>query len=91
VNTIPKQHKLKALMYVQKLKEEWSDDREKTNIILEFEGFIYDMQITNGDDIIDLLESLLVENQQDKSEKAITYNALRNLLPISIICTDETT
>jgi len=24
-------------MYVQRLKEEWNDDREKTNIIIEFE------------------------------------------------------
>jgi len=91
VNTLPKQHKLKALMYVQKLQEEWSDNREKTNIILEFEWFIYDMQLENSNDIIDLLESLLVENQKDKSEKAITYNALKNLLPTSIICTDNTT
>jgi hypothetical protein len=29
-------------MYIQKLQEEWSDSREKTNVILEFEGFIDD-------------------------------------------------
>jgi Na+/phosphate symporter len=37
VNALPKQYKLKALMYVQKLQEEWFDEREKTNVILEFE------------------------------------------------------
>lgn len=91
VDTLPKENKLKASMYIQKLKEEWSDNREKTNIILEFEGYIFDTGVKNRDEIIDLLESLLVENQEDKSEKAITFNALKNLLPTTIICTDKTT
>jgi hypothetical protein len=34
-------------MYVQKLQEQWSDNREKTNVILEFEGFIYDIEVLN--------------------------------------------
>jgi hypothetical protein len=91
VNALPKEHKLKALMYVQKLQEEWSDNREKTNIILEFEGYIYDIAVANGDEIVDLLESLLVENQEDKSEKAITFNALKNLIPETVVCTDSVT
>ncbi|MDP2395457.1 MAG: hypothetical protein Q8S84_08905 [bacterium] len=37
VNKLPKEHKLKAMMYVQKLQEDWFDNREKTNVILEFE------------------------------------------------------
>jgi len=78
-------------MYVQKLQEEWSDNREKTNVILEFEGFIYDIAVNNGEDIINLLESILVENQEDKSEKAITFNALKNLIPTSILCKDTET
>jgi len=40
VKNLWKQHKLKALMYIQKLQEEWFDNREKTNVILEFESFI---------------------------------------------------
>ncbi|MFK7779797.1 MAG: PKD domain-containing protein, partial [Candidatus Gracilibacteria bacterium] len=90
VSALPKQHKLKALMYVQKLQEEWGDNREKTNVILDFEGFIYDIEISNTDEIINLLESLLVDNQKDQSEKAITFNALKNLLPTTIVCTDST-
>jgi hypothetical protein len=37
------------------------------------------------------LESLIVEDQEDKSEKAITFNALKNLIPVSIVCIDVTT
>ncbi len=88
---LPKEHKLKGLMYVQKLQEEWSDNRWKTNVILEFEGFIYDINVDNGDDIINLLESLLVEDQEDKSEKAIAFNALKNLIPVSIVCENKET
>jgi hypothetical protein len=40
VNSLSKEHKLKALMYVQKLQEEWFDNREKTNVILEFENYV---------------------------------------------------
>ncbi len=89
VSNLPKQHKLKALMYVQKLQEEWNDNREKTNVILEFEWFIYDIWVNSWDEIINLLESLLVENQEDKSEKAITFNALKNLIPVWISCGEQ--
>jgi hypothetical protein len=32
-------------MYIQRLQEEWNDNREKTNIILEFESFIEESNI----------------------------------------------
>ncbi|MCD5385045.1 PKD domain-containing protein, partial [Candidatus Gracilibacteria bacterium] len=91
VDGLPKEYKLKASMYVQKLQEEWSDNREKTNIILEFEGYIYETGVKNADEIVNLLEGLLVENQNDKSDKAIAYNALKNLIPTSIVCKDINT
>ncbi|MDD2907989.1 MAG: PKD domain-containing protein [Candidatus Gracilibacteria bacterium] len=90
VSNFPKEYKLKGLMYVQKLKDEWNDNREKTNVIIEFEGFIEESNITNGKDIIDLLESLLIEGQTDTSEKAISLNALKNLIPKDIKCNDQT-
>ncbi|MDP2090787.1 MAG: PKD domain-containing protein [Candidatus Gracilibacteria bacterium] len=88
VNKLPKEHKLKAMMYVQKLQEDWFDNREKTNVILEFEGFIQDTKIENSEEIINLLESLLVDDQKDKSEKSIAFIALKNLIPQTIICKD---
>jgi hypothetical protein len=47
-------------MYLQKLKEEWFDDREKTNVIIEFENYLAEVDI-NSTQAIDILESLLVE------------------------------
>ncbi|MGB2110787.1 MAG: hypothetical protein ACPHY8_02505, partial [Patescibacteria group bacterium] len=37
IQNLPKQDRLKALMYVQKLQEEWFDAAEKTRVIVEFE------------------------------------------------------
>jgi hypothetical protein len=61
VSNFPQDSKLRAMMYIQRLQEEWSDDREKTNIIIEFEGFIVESNIASGTELIDLLESLLIE------------------------------
>ncbi|NVP17811.1 PKD domain-containing protein [Candidatus Gracilibacteria bacterium] len=90
VSNFPKEHKLKGLMYVQKLKEEWNDDREKTNVIIEFEGFIQEINLPKSKELIDLLESLLIEGEADKSEKSIAYNALKNLIPKGITCIEPT-
>ena len=86
VNNFPGEHRLKWMIYVQKLQEEWNDEREKTNTIIEFEWFIWEINIPWASDLIDLLESLLVEWENDKSEKAIAYTALKNLIPKSIQC-----
>jgi hypothetical protein len=37
ISSMPSEYKLKSMMYLQKLQEEWSDDNEKTKVILEFE------------------------------------------------------
>jgi hypothetical protein len=89
INTLLKEHKLKALMYVQKLQEEWFDIREKTNVIYEFENYIVEVDESNWEDAINLLESLLVEWQEDQSEKSIIFNALKNLLPQTILCNEK--
>lgn len=89
INTLPDEFKLKAVMYVQKLQEEWFDNREKTNVILEFEGFINEIPEGNSEEIINVLESLLVEWQEDQSETSITFNALKNLLPLNIKCPSD--
>lgn len=86
VSNFPPEHKMTWMSYVQRLQEEWNDEREKTNIIIEFEAFISEAQIPWWAELIDLLESLLVEWEVDKSEKSIAYVALKNLIPRSIQC-----
>ena len=86
IDALPKENKLKWMMYIQKLQEGWFDNREKTNVIVEFEWYISDLWLKNSDEITNLLESLLVEDQKDKSEKSISFNALKNLIPESIVC-----
>lgn len=86
---LPQQQKLKSLSYVQKLQENWNDDTEKTRTILDFENYIFELGLTNEDELINILESLLVEWQEDQSAKQITYQALVNLVPEGIECSVE--
>jgi len=78
------------MRYIQILKEEWFDATQKTKTILDFETFLDNPSITNADNIIEVLESLLVIGENDKSEKNIAFNALKTLVPQSIMCKDGT-
>ncbi len=86
IETLPQQQRLEAFSYIQKLQENWSDPTEKTRTILDFETYIFSLQLTNEDEVISLLESLLVEWQEDQSAKQIAYQALVNLIPTDIVC-----
>ena len=86
LSTLPQQQRLESLSYVQKLQENWNDNTEKTRTILDFENYIFDLGLEQEDEIIELLESLLVEWQEDQSAKQITYTALVNLIPQDIQC-----
>jgi len=86
---LPQQQKLQSLSYVQKLQENWNDPTEKTRTILDFENYIFGLQLSNENELIQILESLLVEWQEDQSQKQITYQALVNLIPEDISCEVE--
>ncbi len=83
---LPQSQKLEAMNYVQRMQENWSDQTEKTRIIIDFETYLYDQNVSNVDEIITVLESLLVEGQDDTSAKNVAYNALKNLIPEDIDC-----
>lgn len=86
LSQLPQQQRLRALSYIQKLQENWNDDTEKTRTILDFENYIFELWLENEAEFIELLESLLVEWQEDQSAKQITYQALVNLVPSEIVC-----
>ncbi len=86
---LPQQQKLRSLNFVQKLQENWNDNTEKTRTILDFENYIFELGLSNEDELIGILESLLVEWQEDQSAKQITYQALVNLIPKDIVCSVE--
>lgn len=90
VEQIPDEYKAEGMRYIQILKEEWFDATQKTKTILDFETFLDNPSITNADNIIEVLESLLVIGENDKSEKNIAFNALKTLVPQSIMCKDGT-
>ncbi|MCB1713376.1 MAG: hypothetical protein KDH96_13190 [Candidatus Riesia sp.] len=53
---MPQEYRVKSMVYLQKLKEEWLDDTEKTKVILEFEAYLEEINISNKDEITDTLE-----------------------------------
>jgi len=86
LSTLPQAQKLVAMNFVQRMQESWSDETEKTRVIIEFETHLFDQDIANTEEIVQILESLLVEGQADQSEKNVAFNALKNLIPESINC-----
>jgi len=85
VSSLPQEHRLKAMQYVQKLQEEWFHINEKTKIILEFEWYIDSLSLPNWIEIINLLESFLIEWQEDQSVRNMAYNVVKNLIPKELI------
>jgi PKD repeat protein len=86
IKKLPKEYRLKSLMYIQKLQEEWFDAGERTKVIVEFEGYISSVEMPNADTIFDLLKELVLINEDDKSEKNLIFVALKNLTPKNIKC-----
>ncbi|MCD5380863.1 PKD domain-containing protein, partial [Candidatus Gracilibacteria bacterium] len=89
ISALEGENRIKGMKYIQKLQENWEDDMEKTKTILEFEGFLAQSGIESTDDIIELLESLLIEGQGEGDEKEIAFQALKALTPASIECSVE--
>jgi len=61
LTSLPQQQKLQSLSYVQKLQENWNDNTEKTRTIIDFETYIFELELDDETEIIEILESLLVE------------------------------
>jgi len=82
---LPQEHRLKAMKYLQRLQEEWFYVNEKTKVILEFESFIDSLWVPNSTDIINLLESFLIQWQEDQSVRNMAYNVIKNLIPKELV------
>lgn len=61
LSELPQIQRLEAMNFIKRMQEGWSDDTEKTRVIIEFETYLFDQDIENTDEIITVLESLLVE------------------------------
>ena len=86
ISGLEQNNRIVAMSYVQKLQEEWFDDTEKTRIIIDFEIYLDENTPEIADEAIELLGSLLVEGQEDKSARNISFNALKNLIPETVTC-----
>lgn len=89
IQGLPQEFRLKWMKYVQQLQEEWFYANEKTKVILEFEQFIDSSKVSNAPEIIALLESLIVDGQQDQSVRNMAYTVIKNLIPKELVEYDE--
>ena len=90
LSELPQVERLHSLQFVQRLQQNWFDKTEKTRIIIDFENYIFELNLSNEGEIIDILESFLVTWQQDQSQLQIIYQALMNLVPQDIQCEVDT-
>ncbi|MDD5213581.1 MAG: PKD domain-containing protein [Candidatus Gracilibacteria bacterium] len=81
VKKLPQESRLKAMKYVEALQSAWFDDREKTQVILDFERYINGITFTDKDNVINLLESFIVENDTDKSTRNMALKVIQGLIP----------
>jgi hypothetical protein len=86
ITKLPQKDRMNGMRYLQKMQENWLDETEKVRTIIEFEEFLESTWNKDVWEIIDLLESLLVEWEEDKSEKNIAFTALKSLIPDDIQC-----
>lgn len=87
VKTFEPKYRLEASKFVEKLQASWLDDREKTETILAFEQYVDNitgLDITEKDDIINMLESFLVNDAEDNTVKNLAFNVVKNLIPSDI-------
>jgi hypothetical protein len=77
ISALQDPYKNEGLKLLEKLQEEWPDENERVKTLLEIETFFDNPEIKNADPIIDILQSILVSGQDDKSQKNIAFNALR--------------
>ncbi|MDQ7022513.1 MAG: PKD domain-containing protein [Candidatus Gracilibacteria bacterium] len=88
LSKLPQKDRMKAMQFLNKLQESWGDETEKVRTIISFEEFIYSTGYENSDNIIDLLESLISEDNSD--ERTVAFEALKALIPNDIQCSVET-
>jgi len=69
----------------------WELPQQQKLVGMNYINFIFDLglEVSDEEEIITILESLLVEGQEDQSAKEITYQALKNLIPVGIECEVE--
>ncbi len=85
ISWLPQKDRLKWMEFVSRLQAEWFYENEKTKIILDFVEYIDSIKLSSWDEIISLLESFLVDWQNDKSARNKAYNVVKWLLPKEIV------
>lgn len=90
ISKFPSTYRVTWMKYLERLQSEWFDETEKTKVILEFEWFVDNPSIPNSAEVINLLESILVAWEEDKSQKNIAFSALKNLILKDIYCEYDT-
>jgi len=91
IQTFPQIYRLQSGEYLEQLKAEWGHPQEKTKVIIMFSGFVFDLPEWEGgvqkrtkDNVVDLLESLLVNGESNRSVQERAYFGIVGLIPEDI-------
>lgn len=84
IELLPKNNRLELFNFIKQLEAGWFDEREKTEVILNFGNYVSSIEDASQDvksQIYKDLETLLVWGEQDKNTLNVSYSVIKNILP----------
>lgn len=84
-NKAPEGQRVKLMQYFSQLQENWSDDREKTKTIIDFQSAVSELAIKDEQkqEFLILLDSFLLSDSETKDDIGLATSVLEKLIPKS--------
>lgn len=79
----PEGQRVHLMQLLSQLQENWSDDREKTKTIIDFQSAISELAMPDADktELLTILDSFLLSDSEVKDDMALATSVLRKLIP----------
>lgn len=84
-NKAPEGQRVKLMQLLNQLQENWSDDREKTKTIIDFQMAVSELALQDSekDAFLDILDGFLLTDSETKDDMALATSVLQKLIPTS--------
>jgi hypothetical protein len=82
-NTAPEGERVKLMQLFNQLQENWSDDREKTKTIIDFQMMVSELALkdTQKNEFLTILDSFLLTDSETKDDIGLATSVLQKLIP----------
>ena len=79
------QDRVKMMQYFSSLQDNWFDQREKTQTVIDFESYISGLALDDSvkNEFLTILDGFLISDSQTSSDIALAVNVLKTLIPES--------